>query len=118
MRSLQRRGWRNFRCEKGLDSKFDQKRPILIRWSQSCYFYLLLIYNDFLNLRQALCSCEEGFFLHEGACVPCSGPGAHLIDGECSCGLNAELSDDDETCICNENYLAFEVSYELNHINI
>ena len=72
----------------------------------------------FLNPRQALCSCEEGFFLYEGACVPCSGPGAHLIDGECSCGFNAEISDDDETCVCNENYLAFEVSYELNHVKI
>ena len=57
------------------------------------------------------CTCDEieGTLYWDYDCLPCVGANARIEKGKCTCGQFEELNDDNE-CVCIEDYEVFESS--------
>ena len=61
---------------------------------------------DVSSLVDGVCTCVETHMLFVDECIPCSGVGAMLIEGECVCPEFATLSSSG-VCECGEGFEAF-----------
>ena len=61
---------------------------------------------DVSSLVDGVCTCVDTHMLFDDECIPCSGVGAMLIEGECICPEFATLSSSG-VCECDEGFEAF-----------